>query len=157
MSITAKNAQGFNFRAYIDIFTREAGLVFLCLIVILTLSYYIIARKKNVKFTLGDTFAFVLLIVAQRDLNHSKASKCVKIAFLSNVLFGFLTYSYYTAFLTSLMAVEPRKLRIRSFQDVLDGDRSVYFLKATAQEDLLKYSPKDSAMHKVYLKSIQNE
>ena len=156
ISVLEDEVESINLYAYINIINPQARIILTAVVLTLTLSYFVVMAVTldgRAKFTLGDSFALVLLLIAQRDMNHVKSAVSVKIIFLVTVFFGYLTYSYYTAILTSVMATNPPKVRISSFQDVLERGLSITGWKGSAIEQFAISADKDSAMHQVYANS----
>ena len=156
MSASKGATENMNLYAYVNIIKPQAWIIFIMAVFILTFSYFILMTfsMERAKFSLGDSMALILLLLAQRDLDHPKSTKSIKIIFLVSVFFGYLTYSYYSAILTSLMATSPPKKCISSFQDVLDYDLSVTTWRSSAMEQYLITADAKSPVNKVYPKNV---
>lgn len=147
-----------NFNAFIYIFKPEAWIIIIICLIISAIALACISCKLNHKihvpsdseeFNIINAIGFVFMVMLQRDYTIVKGSQSSKLLSLVTCFFAFLIFTYYSAFLTSIMTTTSPPAYIESFQDVLDQDLDLVLWPSSSYEQLLVGAKSGSPMRKV--------
>ncbi len=105
--------------------------------------------KQIATFLNGANYFFCEMIQRGEDGNQL-ASISSKIFYLSLAALCFILFNFYVADLTATMTVGKAPAKLRSFQDILDKQYTLFALGGTFTEGIFKAAHPDSPMGKVY-------
>ena len=140
----------FNLWAYVNVFSFGAWRGTLALIVICVLC--LISTQCN----LADAVWCMFLMMVQRGTVEEHKALSHYLAYTSVGLFGLMTYTYYSALITSLMTANTRRPSIQSIDDIIDQGLSTFVHRGAAMETLLKTSDEDSPLGRL-LKHMESQ
>ena len=145
------------FWVYLEIFPKVTWIV-ICmqaLLLILAFSVVLCLTKSEYSNPVLQGFAVVFLQLMQLDCTLTPQQLSTKTLFMTCSFFAYLIFTFYTCDLTARMTSGSADSPIGSFQDVLDRGYQVTVTNSSASEELLKSSPKGSAISTVYLTTMR--
>ena len=108
------------------------------------------------KFSMMNGLGLSLTFFRQIYYNNVNVNcRSTRVLFILSALSTYLLYIHYTAYLTATSTYN-KKIKIKSFRDVLEGGYRVSVIENTAQHDVLKFARPGTAMHEVYHKTMNN-
>ena len=154
-----------NFGAYAHIFSYGSWLAAGLTGLVLSVYFYIIHLSKLEKFhkgndsenfTLFNAMGLVYLAIIQLEYHFNRIKWSTRVAYVTTCLCALLIYAFYDAVLTSRMTVNPLTMPIRTFWDVIPNEYQLIVVKDSSVHDSLINSPKGSALHEIYQKTMVN-
>ena len=120
------------------------------------LTYNILFVSKEEAMYFWGAISYVGVGLLEREVQIIKIRQSVRTLSLSIILFGFITYSFYTATLTSSMTVLEAPVQIKSFSDLLKYEFKSYTSKGTIFETIIKSAKPGTDLYDVYQQDMKN-
>ena len=114
--------------AFIKIFSVQiwiwmAGFVLVMAVAFLAIANLVSKEAVNTdseRFSIMNSIAMVCLLLVQKEYPLSVSKKSSRTLYLTLLFGAFLLFSYYSAFLTSLITAKLQPEKIKSFKEIFD-------------------------------------
>ncbi len=150
-----------NFNVYFDALMRSSWMAFFVLIGVMSAILSVIYRShewEEVNLVYSATFIVLLICQKSNDSGIERApAPSMKTVYITASFFAFLSFSLYSAVLTSTMISQSQAFHINSFEELLEYDNiALGTWRNTHAHELFLNAKKGTVHHKVHEKFMKS-